>query len=82
MTGNKIKKPPIVELRPFQRNKKLLTVKKRYLKDNNLYTIVTFLDIRTIYFFMLCCKQFYKIANECDDVWYNFYVTIMSSSYF
>jgi hypothetical protein len=74
MTGNKIKKPPIVELRPFQRNKKLLTVKKRYLKDNNLYTIVTFLDIRTIYFFMLCCKQFYKIANECDDVWYNFYI--------
>ena len=74
MTGNKIKKPPIVELKPFQRNKKMLTVKKRYLKDNNIYTIVTFLDIKSLYFFMLCCKQFYKIANECDDVWYNYYI--------
>ena len=74
MTGNKIRKPPIVELKPFQRNKKMLTVKKRYLKDNNIYTIVTFLDIKSLYFFMLCCKQFYKIANECDDVWYNFYI--------
>ena len=74
MTGNKIRKPPIVELKPFQRNKKMLTVKKRYLKDNNIYTIVTFLDIKSLYCFMLCCKQFYKIANECDDVWYNFYI--------
>ena len=74
MTGNKIRKPPIVELKPFQRNKKMLTVKKRYLKDNNIYTIVTFLDIKSLYFFMLCCKQFYKIANECDDVWHNFYI--------
>ena len=74
MTGNKIRKPPIVELRPFQRNKKMLTVKKRYLKDNNIYTIVTFLDIKSLYFFMLCCKHFYKIANECDDVWYNYYI--------
>ena len=74
MTGNKIRKPPVVELKPFQRNKKMMTVKKRYLKDNNIYTIVTFLDIKTLYNFMLCCKQFYKIANECDDVWYNYYV--------
>ena len=74
MTGNKIRKPPVVELKPFQRNKKMMTVKKRYLKDNNIYTIVTFLDIKTLYNFMLCCKQFYKIANECDDVWYNYYI--------
>ena len=74
MTGNKIKNPPKVELTPFQRNKKMISVKKRYLKDNNIYTIVTFLDIRSLYFFMLACKQFYKIANECDDVWYNFYI--------
>ena len=74
MTGNKIRKPPVVELKPFQRNKKMTTVKKRYLKDNNIYTIVTFLDIKTLYNFMLCCKQFYKIANECDDVWYNYYI--------
>ena len=74
MTGNKIRKLPVVELKPFQRNKKMMTVKKRYLKDNNIYTIVTFLDIKTLYNFMLCCKQFYKIANECDDVWYNYYI--------
>ena len=74
MTGNKIRKPPVVELKPFQRNKKMMTVKKRYLKDNNIYTIVTFLDIKTLYNFMLCCKQFYKIANECDDAWYNYYI--------
>ena len=74
MTGNKIRKPPVVELKPFQRNKKMMTVKKRYLKDNNIYTIVTFLDIKALYNFMLCCKQFYKIANECDDVWYNYYI--------
>ena len=74
MTGNKIRKPPVVELKPFQRNKKMMTVKKRYLKDNNIYTIVIFLDIKTLYNFMLCCKQFYKIANECDDVWYNYYI--------
>jgi hypothetical protein len=74
MTGNKIRNPPKVELTPFQRNKKMATVKKRYLKDNNIYTIVSFLDIRTVYFFMLACKQFYKIANECDDVWYRFYI--------
>ena len=74
MTGNKIRNPPKVELTPFQRNKKMATVKKRYLKDNNIYTIVSFLDIRTVYFFMLACKQFYKIANECDDVWYSFYI--------
>ncbi len=74
MTGNKIRNPPKVELTPFQRNKKMISVKKRYLKDNNIYTIVTFLDIRSLYFFMLACKQFYKIANECDDVWYNFYI--------
>ena len=74
MTGNKNRKPPVVELRPFQRNKKMFAVKKRYIKDNTLYTIISFLDIRTIYFFILCCKQFYKCASECDDVWYNFYV--------
>ena len=74
MTGNKIKKPPIVELRPYQRNKKMLSVKKRFIKDNNLYTIISFLDIRSLYFFMLSCKNFYKLAKECDDVWYNFYI--------
>ena len=74
MTGNKIKKPPIVELTPFQRNKKMFSVKKRFIKDNNLYTIISFLDIRTLYFFMLCCKRFHKLACECDDVWYNFYI--------
>ena len=75
MTGNKIKKPPVVELTPFQRNKKMFSVKKRFIKDNNLYTIISFLDIRTLYFFMLCCKRFYKLACECDDIWYNFYIT-------
>ena len=74
MTGNKNKKPPVVELRPFQRNKKMFSVKKRFLKDNNIYTIISFLDIRSLYFFMLCCKQFYKLSKECDDVWYNFYI--------
>ena len=74
MTGNKIRNPPKVEITPFQRNKKMITVKKRYLKDNNIYTIVTFLDIRSLFYFMLACKQFYKIANDCDDVWYNFYI--------
>lgn len=74
MTGNKNRNPPKVELTPFQRNKKMFSVKKRYLKENNIYTIVTFLDLRTLYFFMLASKQFYKIANECDDVWYNYYI--------
>ena len=74
MTGNKNRKPPVVELTPYQRNKKSNSVKKRFIKANYLYTIITFLDIRTVYFFMLACKQFYKIANECDDVWYNFYI--------
>ena len=74
MTGNKNRNPPKVELNPFHRNKKVYTVKKRYLKDNNIYTIVTFLDLRTLYFFMLSCKQFYKIANDCDDVWHNYYL--------
>ena len=74
MTGNKNRNPPKVELSFFQRNKKMMSVKKRYLKDNNIYTIVTFLDIKTLYFFMLCSKQFYKIANECDDVWYHYYI--------
>ena len=74
MTGNRIKKPPVVELRPFQRNKKMISVRKRFIKDNNIYTIISFLDIRSLYFFMLCCKQFYKLSKECDDVWYNFYI--------
>ena len=74
MTGNKIKKPPVVELRPYQRNKKMFQVKKRFIRDNNLYTIISFLDIRTFYYFMLCCKQFYKLASQCDDIWYNFYI--------
>ena len=74
MTGNKIKKPPVVELRPYQRNKKMFTVKKRFLKDNYLYTIISFLDIHSLYFFMLCCKQFYNLSIKCDDLWYNFYI--------
>ena len=74
MTGNKVRRPPVVELRPFQRNKKMFTVKKRFIRDNNIYTIVSFLDIRSLYFFMLCCKQFYKLASECDDIWHNFYL--------
>ena len=32
MTGNKIRKPPVVELKPFQRNKKMMTVKKTLFK--------------------------------------------------
>ena len=74
MTGNKIKKPPVVELRPYQRNKKMFSISKRFIRDNNLYTIISFLDIRTLYFFMICCKKFYKLACECDDIWYNFYI--------
>ena len=74
MTGNKNKRPPVIELRPYQRNIKMFSVKKRFIKDNNLYTIISFLDIRSLYFFMLCCKQFYKLATECDDVWYNYYI--------
>ena len=74
MTGNKIKKPPVVELRPYQRNKKMFSVKKRFLKDNYLYTIISFLDIRSLYYFMLCCKQFYNLSIKCDDLWYNFYI--------
>ena len=76
MTGNKNKnkKPPIVELRPYQLNKKNISVKKRYIRDNYLYTIITFLDIRSLYFFMLCCKQFYNLAKKCDNIWHNFYI--------
>ena len=74
LTGNKIKNPPVVELRPFQRNRKMMTVKKRFIVDNSLYTIIAFLDCRSVYFFMLVCKRFYKLVNECDDVWYSFYI--------
>lgn len=63
-----------IEILPFQRNKKYASVKKRFIKDNYLYTIVYFLDPKSLYNFMLSNKQFFRIGVACDDVWYNFYV--------
>ncbi len=63
-----------IEVVPFQRNKKYASVKKRFIKDNYLYTIVYFLDSKSLLNFMLSNKQFYRIGVACDDVWYDFYI--------
>ena len=73
-----IKKPRVfegkVELNPYHRNLKYQTVKKRFIKDNNLYTIIYFLDPKSFFNFIISCKKFYNLGNSCDDIWYNFYV--------
>ena len=58
-----------IEILPFQRNKKYASVKKRFIKDNYLYTIVYFLDPKSLFNFMLSNKQFFRIGVACDDVW-------------
>ena len=73
-----IKKPRVfegkVELNPYHRNLKYQQVKKRFIKDNNLYTIIYFLDPKSFFNFIISCKKFYNLGNSCDDIWYNFYV--------
>ena len=43
------------------------------IKDNSLYPIILFLDLKSIYNFMLVNKRFFNVINSSDELWYNVY---------
>lgn len=43
------------------------------IKDNSLYPIILFLDLKSIYNFMLVNKRFFNVINTSDELWYNVY---------
>ena len=43
------------------------------IKDNSLYPIILFLDLKSIYNFMLVNKRFFNVINSSDELLYNVY---------
>lgn len=46
---------------------------KKYLIQNNLYTLLPYLDVPSLINFMLTCKLFHTVATSSDELWYNVY---------
>ena len=61
-------------------NKKSFKIKKQYNKENVLYTIIIFLDSKTLKNFMLSCKKFYNICKNYDLIWFNYYNKIINNN--
>ena len=64
----------LIEVNSHQMNKKNITLKDSFIKENIFYTVLLFMDPKSLFNFMISNKQFFKIAVACDEIWYNFYI--------